>query len=76
MYKIDHYFAKNINVFYTFVLVLSFVIGSITAKYLSFSDLWQVIIIAGYPIGLLMGSKMQQYENFNKLTQQGAQNDD
>ena len=71
MNLVDRYFAKNMNIFYLFVLVLSFVIGSITARYLSFSDLWQVIIIVGYPIGLLMGSKMQQYENFNKQNQQG-----
>ena len=71
MNLVDRYFAKNMNIFYLFVLVLSFVIGSITAKYLNFNDIWQIVVIAGYPVGLMVGSKMQQYENFNKQNQQG-----
>ena len=71
MNQVDCYFAKNINIFYLFVFSLSFIIGSITAKYLNFNDIWQIVVIAGYPVGLMVGSKMQQYENFNKQNQQG-----
>lgn len=64
MNRIDHYFVEHSYVFYIIICVVSLILGTVTASHFDFHEAWQYIVIMGYPFGLFVGGKIQQYKEY------------